>query len=395
MLLLSLASMLVVVPLLGIVAPLILMIVAVRYCCQTLYYAAMGEKEVPLFADHGSGTNFFLKLVLIYIILYGAVGLLFAVTGNLAIAVVASLLVQLLMPAATMSLAIDQELGRAVNPVLLTNIAIRIGAPYLVLWAFVSLLLGAMYKIPIMLMGSVPIWQIAPITTFFSLYFMIAAYHLMGYVAYQYHEQLGFMPTALENSNFGQDNEENKIYTGVDDLIEAGQAYEAIELLKTEVRANPEDFGLQERLNLLFLLSRLDNTLALQQATAYIRRLMNDGQKRHALEVYRRSVKVLGQIPIADANQALELARQAQSLGDGRTALALLARFDERFSGHPQVPEAYLLSAQLLIDVMNKDEAARKLLLNLQQTYPDHHIQPRVRQHLDMLDKLNSPPVQA
>ena len=109
-----------------------------------------------------------------------------------ALAVVTILFLMFALPASTMSLAINGSIGDALNPVTLATVMKRIGWPYLILYVFLLLVSAGSSATQLFLGTVAPVWLIVQLITFVSAYFTVIMFNMMGYVVYQYHEDLGF-----------------------------------------------------------------------------------------------------------------------------------------------------------------------------------------------------------
>src|SRR3546814_7945438 len=102
----------------------------------------------------------------------------------------AMLAVALALPAVLMSLAIDEQLLLALNPLNWLRLAARLGAPYFAVAATTTLTLGLGSLASEMLTATLPApWGslIAAASFYWALF---ASAHLLGYLIYQYHQRL-------------------------------------------------------------------------------------------------------------------------------------------------------------------------------------------------------------
>ena len=111
-------------------------------------------------------------------------------------------------PAAIMVLAMEDNLFHALNPATLASVIARIGMPYFIMFALFYLLsiaqgtmLGILYKY------IDPSLSLA-VYSFITMYFYLIMFNMMGYVLYQYHEELGFNVTVNANDHVAQDEDD-------------------------------------------------------------------------------------------------------------------------------------------------------------------------------------------
>ena len=82
------------------------------------------------------------------------------------------------------------------------------------------------------------------------------------------------------------------------------------------------------------------------------------------------------------ADDALALARFARNLRESATAAVILRGFDAAHAGHPDIPQVYFFSAQLLAEDLRDPEAARRMLQQMLSRYPGHMIAPEAKRYL-------------
>ncbi len=101
-------------------------------------------------------------------------------------------------------LASSRSLFAALNPVVCTRIATRIGASYLLMCIFLLLLLFAPGFILKLTSDAMPEKLLLFLSYAASLYYAIISYNLMGYVILQYHEEIGYEVDADQFTEQGE-----------------------------------------------------------------------------------------------------------------------------------------------------------------------------------------------
>lgn len=372
------------VPLLGIAAAIAVAAYTVRYSYGVLYFTALGNLEPPEMNQAGDTSSMFWKQILLFAILLGSVGLLAGLTRSMAVMIVASTVVLLLLPAAVMTLAIESSLLAAINPLKLVFVAVSIGWPYLLLWGMLLMLFGGEGEVMRLLVHVLPPAAILFLSTFLSVYFSVAMFHMMGYVVYQYHEPLGFSAQKEYSESeegardLGKLTAAAPVVDRVQMLITEGKFEEAEADLIGQVHDTPDDLKLHDRYFRLML--TLDNAAerGAVHADGYIGRLLAQQQRDKALDVYRRGVARWKTLEVKDAADSVTLARHALERNEAKLALPLLARFSQRFPGHAMIPEAQLLSAQILSHGLGKDQMALQIVEQLRRAYPEHALRPQM-----------------
>lgn len=216
---------------------------------------------------------------------------------------------------------------------------------------------------------------------------------MMGYVLYQYHEELGFaVSDEFEQANVSGSSEsarqaEDPEIQHVNILISEGKHEEASGMLREALRKDPGKLILHDRYHKL-LVMRKDVDQMLRHGKGYISHLILDHKLQGALGVYRDCITVEQNFRIENPDQVHELAQYAMQTRAYKLALALLNGFANHYSGHKDIPRNYFLAAKVLSEGLRQDAKAQKLLENLAGKYPDHELVPTINEYLKIIRKL-------
>lgn len=381
---LAVLSMAAVIPLVGIAALIAVAVMTVRYCYRVLYHTALGNLDPPEFAQGGKGHGMFWKqIVLVALLFGGAMGPGIALHSTVVLFAGAAVAF-LLLPAAVMTLAVEQSLLAAINPIRLILVAVVIGWPYLLLWVMLLLLTGGEHQLLALMPAKLsPLLQIF-VYHFVSIYFSIAMFHMMGYVVYQYHEPLGFHAAREYTESAEGVREIGKLSSAqpapdrAHMLIADGNFAEAEAELVAQLKREPDDLRLHDRYNRLLLTQDDPTGKGAAHADLYIGKLLMQAQRDKALDAYRRGVARWGGIEIKDAADTIALARFAHERNESKLALPMLGRFAQRFPGHTAIPEALLLTAQILSHGLGRDQMALQIVEQLRRVHPEHALRPQM-----------------
>ncbi|MEE7545937.1 hypothetical protein HF319_01750, partial [Xanthomonas sp. Kuri4-1] len=311
---LTLCSLLGRLPGIGWILGLITTLATYAYAFDILRQTADGHLDAPEHAvDLVDGTV--LRLLALVIVLAVAVVATLLLAGPVAGLLVLLALV-LLQPGLVISLALDGSLRRALNPAVSIGVALRIGWPYLAAFGLLFVIQastltaagwGHRHLPP--LVGEL---AVAAATT----WGLFAAFHLMGYLVYQYHEVLGYAPAADADARHDPDQ---RLLDEAEALVRAGHATEASELLRGAVRTRAVSLAVHELHQRLLRQGR--HSQALREHTGqYLHRLLDEQQDRRALALLREALDDdPGFVPPLP-EQATHLAGRAQLAGQFRLA---------------------------------------------------------------------------
>ena len=372
----------------GILVQLALFVVFMKYAYVVLERTAQGLLEpVPVTWEVLSEELElpFKQLFVVFLLIvlnsqlynWGGSGLLF----------VGQLLTALFFPASVMVLAVEHSFFSAINPVTLAGVVRRIGPPYLLLWLFLYLLMTGVMELTYYLSLYLPAAFYEPLGNFLSMYLTLVVFHMMGYVIYQYHEELGF---AIAREYEAEDARTGPALPGlreVEILFHEGKVEEARQRLTGLIEEHPGNIQYRELLHRLML--NTGDVEGLRNYSAdYIVRLLLHDRPSEAQRVYTDCYKLDPGFKFGTAKQRHQMAQLLFNNGQARAALALLNNLHSDFPAYEGIPDAYLLVAKILCEKFNQDAKARQVLEFLQQRYPSHPDLPRVNDYLAMMVSL-------
>ncbi|MCG6887287.1 MAG: hypothetical protein LJE74_08770 [Proteobacteria bacterium] len=373
----------------GILIQLALFVVFMKYAYVVLEHTAQGYLEPPSITWDALSEELelpFKQLFVVFLLIvlnsqlysWGGSGLLF----------VGQVLTALLFPASVMVLAVEHNFFSAINPLTLSGVIRRIGTPYLLLWVFIYVLMSGVMEITYYLSMYLPADFYKPMSNFLSMYLTLVVFHIMGYVLYQYHEELGF--------SIEQEYEEAEGQPGtptapglreVEILFHEGKVDEARQRLLGLIKEHPGNMQYRELLHRL-MLNTGDKDGLRTYSSDYIVRLMLNDRPSEAQRVFTDCYKVDQGLKFGNARQRHSMAQLLYKNGQARAALALLNNLHGDFPAYEAIPDAYLLVAKILCEDFNQDAKARQVLEFLQQKYSSHPSMPQVMEYMAMMDAL-------
>ncbi len=410
----------------GIVFILILLfpvawVIFLRYAFVVLEQTSLGHlspADYPF--DAGSVDSYKPYKQLAVIVLMGVlVGVVTVAIGEVP-GLIAYGLLAIAMPASIMLVAIENSIRSAMHPGKLIHIMFSIGWPYLALCAFLLLLSVGQAE----LSGWLNSYAIAPFTNLgispenmsgmeeieeidpsmleaaqasvaarfrwifvllnaVGMYFTLIMYNMMGYVLYQYHEELG-LDVAVKPD--GDTEEADSTAARIGRLVADGDADAALDLAYEDQRTNPTSIAAHDRYHKLLLRGGHDDR-ALAHAKNFITMLLQQSQGRQAMTVLETMLRKKRDFEPANLGEFLQLAQIAANSRQGDIALRLLDGYLRR-SNAGDLPKGMLLKAKVLCEHMHQDEQARTLLIDLIARHPAHPLVTEAQQYLQLIDRL-------
>lgn len=342
------------------------------------------------------------KLFGIYVVAGIVAGLIEGFTGSRFLGFVATLLLSLMIPAATMQLTLTDSFAQSLHPVRVLDIALRIGPPYLLLCGFlfllqVSSLIAFQTFAPIF---ADSIWATAGLFTAVLSYFSLIMCALTGYVMYQYADKLeltvigpgdsGGRPATMARVNVAARARDALIGR----LVAAGEIKEAIETLNADLRDRPNDLSLHARLHKLLLIEGSTPRIE-DHAERYIELLIKTDNAREALPMVEDAYRRNESWEPRKLEHVVPLARAALAAGKPQLAARLIRGFDRKHRMHADIPNVYLLGAQVLIASGANAQQARPILEHLLRTHPQHPAADEAKRTLDRLAQFSQRPAGA
>ena len=358
---LTLLSLLGIVPLLGWIVVLLLWVAAYKYAFEILRNTADGRMEAPE-VMLGTDDGVVVRLLGMMIVL-GAVAIVALVVGGPAIGLLVLAAIVFLQPGCVMSLALDGSLSRALNPATSLRLVARIGWPYLAVFGLLFVIQASALTAGAWLSRVMPPVLADLSVTAVSFWGLFAAFHLMGYLIYQYHAVLGYEPDQA-TSLPGRHSPDNDLLAEAEDYVRAGQLDTALELLRSETSSRAVGIEVHELYHRL-LRQQGDLPALIGHAGQYLNLLMLEAGPQHG----RRALGLLREALDADATfvplqieHAGQLVERARLGGQSQLAVDTWRALLGAHPRHPDAPAWRMLS-----DRFGRDDEARTLLMQARQ----------------------------
>ncbi|MEA0734959.1 hypothetical protein QYY77_02475 [Xanthomonas campestris pv. campestris] len=329
------------------------------YAFDILRHSANGEHDAPRL-----GYNSFDSAVLRLILLAFALGIVIVAAGVIAGKpglTVAYLAVQLLLPGMMIALAIDGSLRRALNPAVSIDMALRIGWPYLAAYGLLYVIQGSgTAAIFVALKYLPPVVRELTIVVA-SIWSLFASFHLMGYLVYQYHEELGYEPSggvALQSEDPDQ-----RLLDEAEQFVRDGHSDEAFQALRGAVRSRAVSLAVHELYQRLLRQHHRNDELR-DHTRQYINRLLQEKQERRALALQREALDTDPAFAPLLPEQATLLAERAKMAGQYQLATDGLLAAIGAWPRERMLPAWSLDAGLLLAERFGRDDDARMVLQN-------------------------------
>jgi hypothetical protein len=289
----------------------------------------------------------------------------------------------LLLPAIVILLVMEASLLRAFDPRLWFELLRRVGGSYLVLACKLTLLAAALLLVLANLPETLPPWIAAGLLHFLAMYALLAGYHALGDLLHTHREALDLDSTeAIERPVFGSPDEDRAMFE-CEQLVAANKPAEGAAVLDRLIRGRGASAPVHARYR--ELLSGLgDEQGLLRHAHGYVAVLLGLGKEREAMALYLASRTMYGEFEQEEPQRLSDLIAIAARNQQSKLAVALAEEFARRF---PRDRDLVLngLTAAKLMDRLDRDEEARRLLTDLLARFPEHELRPELETALQAI----------
>lgn len=358
-----------------------------RFAFEVLRTTANGRMEPPEGMGETDQSSGWLAIWLQLIFIVAAV-LLFVLLGWIGLALCAVLLVG--YPGAMMSLAIDQNLGHALNPGTWIQIMARLGWPYFVAFGLMLVIFISAGNAQSWLVTLLPLAIGLPVFHFISGYALIATFHLMGYLIWQYQDELGFTPAVVPALRLHRSADADQyILDEAAQMVSDGETGMATDTLLAHLRERGGTEAVHTQYRKLVRLKGDRNEL-IRHGKEWLPMLLAQEREKAAVELCRELTELDPAFILTDAESNARLAQRAATLGHAQLALRLINGFHKRHPKSADIPAMYLLAARLLSERMGKDAEAKSLLTQIRGAYPDHALVPQIDALMKLIDSISA-----
>jgi len=376
-------------PVVGMFLDLVVWAAFFKYCFEVLRWTANGRDkppEISLTVNDNIAVYAVLLLIFVELLLI-CVGLYWGALATLGLGIV----LMLAMPAVVTILALEEGMGRAINPLAWLMLMSRLGNQYFILAGFFCAAVVAQSVLGVGLRIALPGFIADFITYCVVNYFMLTTFHLIGNVIYTNRETLGYTGHVELSEQVPHTDPSRKVLDAARERAATGDTAGAAALLRDEIASHPDQLSLHDEYRHWLRQSELKPELV-AHAKKYIPVLIAKGHDRRAMEVVRECQAIDPAFALDNAEDITRLAHAAAEGGQTQLAVGLVAGFHKRFRNHPDIGRNYLLASRLWAERMNKEMQARAMLQQIKMTLPNDPVIPQVDAYIAFLDKLAATP---
>ncbi len=371
--------------LVGLIVSLVLAFVLLKYTYDVIRHTAEGHMKPPPLAAAFSGGGFdivFLQFVVF--VLIG--GLIFSagLIGGPLLAMLAVAFVMLALPASIMVLAMEHSVVAAVNPINLAALISRIGWPYFLLYGYLILLTlasGAAQEFAVTHFD--PVFA-QPLGGFLNSAFTLVLFHMLGYLLFQYQEELGFASDLQGGDEPGQAERRDRserLDADIDMNLKDGNYDRVFSILQDTLNKDSTNAHRLGQLHQL-LTARQDTAELYRYHPRLLAWLANNNDAPGLVGLLTTLERVEPGFRLDDPALTVRCAGTLYRQGKSKPALKLLQDFHKRFPGSDQLAPAYILAAQTLANGLGQWDKAIAFLKFVQKRCKNHPLHDQIGTYL-------------
>jgi hypothetical protein len=370
----------------GSILNLLVQVAVYKYASDVLLATAHGRMKAPEGWANSEETAGWVQvkvqaaMIVLIVLAFAALPLEFAIAATVFIAIG--------QPGAAMSAATDMNFWVALNPLTWLKVMGRLGWPYFLMAILCGLVWLSQANAQALLVPFLPGWLGLIVFYFLAHYATVVNFHLMGYLIYQYRDELGWEVERQVVLKRPQDADQ-ELLDQSEALAREGRMAEAEEILRAELATRGASAGVHERYRKLVRL-RGDTAALLKHGHDYLNVLVALDQDKKAIELLRECLALDKTFQPTAPDQVQRLARRASELAMPQVALDLVAGFLRQHPRHRDVPHNALISAKILTERMNQEGKAYALLSQVRKAFPEHPATAEVDSYIKFLESLGA-----
>ena len=378
----------------GLIVSAVLWAGILKYAAEVLVQTAHGRLDAPEYSMQVGESQAWdqIKLqILLWLMMFVGMLAIGAVAGP-GPAMLWLLFVAVAIPGATITLAMTNNLWAALNPAGWIELMSAFGWPYFVVAALCALyqVSGANAQAFAEAIPFVPHFVTHLFTWFITHYVLVATFHLMGYLVYQYADRIGHevkrdeAPAKLRQRH--QDPDQGLV-DEAEALVQDGRADEAATRLAEHIVTRGGTVLVHEHYRKL-LKATQDQAGLLKHGLGYAQVLLAQDNLKRALELMQECYALDPNFAPDIADDVHRLAQRASQTGLHPLALKLVSGFHKRWPKHKDIARNYLFAAKVMTDKLNREEQALQLLTQLKAFRPDDALMPEIDAQIQLLQSL-------
>jgi tetratricopeptide (TPR) repeat protein len=291
-------------------------------------------------------------------------------------------LAAVMLPATVILIVMEDSVLRVFDPRMWFELMRRVGGDYLLLCGQLALLSAGIVLLIRFVGTALPANMAEAFAHGLFLYLLLVVYHGLGELLHRRRAELE-LPPAPEPSRrlIAATPEEISAVAEADALVAANRPAEAAAVLDRLIRGRGATAPVHKRYREM-LAGLGDEAGLVRHARDYVAVLLHLRQEREALALYLDSRQRDAHFELADPQALSDLIAIASRNQQSQLSVTLFEEFARRFPRDRDLVGNGLAAAKLM-DRLDRDEDARRLLQDLLQRFPEHALAPELQAALE------------
>ncbi len=273
--------------------------------------------------------------------------------------IMASAFFILAIPAIIIIIAVEEELGPALNPAELFSVMRATGISYFVMILFIIIMMSSVFVLIAFFGVQADSFIGILLQSLISNYYSVVTYHIMGYLVYQNHQELGFKTNIKREKGAAARTDLERDKARLEVLIKAGDYETASDIarkLLNEPSANLWDWS---RAFTLMCVSQ-PSEKAILMFNDYASKLDATGETDKLADAYLQLKKQQPEFVIKNHEQRLLVAKSLFETGQYSQVVNLLHMFHQESKDNSHITRALKLLSESLSSIPGNDKLANQ-----------------------------------
>lgn len=329
-----------------------------KYSFTCLERTAMGEMKAPDVMDaYSGGIKLLLQLVLMTVVLTVLVGAAYYYLGA-ALGGLLGFIAVFSYPAILIRFAQTENMLEAMNPFAAIALMAAIGLPYGLLIVFMLIMMTSVGVLHEWIGAVFPAMSYL-LQSIVSNYYTVVMFHLMGYMLFQYQEQLGYSARSDEDDEGSQRSEQERLTAKIEVMLKEGDYEQLVKLYYHAFKQYPnEPLFFDKFFDLLYACKK--TALMEDYGLTYLE-FLNRRKRFDKLTPTFKQILFVAPDYLPDSPiMRVHLATLLKQQGDSKLAVKLLNGMHKLYPEFSGLPDAYNLLADILTEIPNLQLQADK-----------------------------------
>lgn len=329
-----------------------------KYSFTCLERTAMGEMKAPdVMEAYEGGIKLLFQLILITVVMTLFAGLAAYYVG-VALGGILGVIAVVSFPAVLIRFAQTESIFEALNPLAAIALMAAIGLPYGLLIVFMLIMMTSVGVLHEWIGAVLPAGAVL-VQSIVSNFYMVVMFHLMGYMLFQYQQELGYSARSDEDDEQPERSDLERMQAKMDVLLKEGDYEQLVSLYYQAFKQFPNEASFFDRFfDLLYVCKK--STLMVDYGLTYLEFLVRKKRFDKLTPSFKQMMLLVPDYLPDSPAMRVQLATFLRQQGDLKLAVKMLNGMHKLYPEFADLPAAYQLLAECLNELPNMHAQAEK-----------------------------------